>query len=208
MKQIIDTISKNQLSIYLLSIGEEIIKRGIILLGLLTFALASCQKHDPNSPGKEFMPDMYRSLALESDMAYVLKNGDTIQVNRLPVAGTIPRGFMPYAYANDTAGYANAGRFLHNPLAKTLANITQGEVLYGKYCFNCHGTKGLGDGLVALKFPGAPPSFASPILMALPEGKMFHTLTYGKNLMGSHASQLNSEERWKLVMYVQKLQGK
>ena len=26
--------------------------------------------------------------------------------------------------------------------------------------------------------------------------------------MGAHASQLNKEERWKLVWYVQKLQGK
>jgi hypothetical protein len=31
-------------------------------------------------------------------------------------------------------------------------------------------------------------------------------MTYGKGLMGSHASQLSQEERWKLVYYVQKLQ--
>ena len=36
---------------------------------------------------------------------------------------------------------------------------------------------------------------------------MFHTITYGKNLMGSHASQLNNEERWKVIRYVQTLQG-
>ena len=33
-------------------------------------------------------------------------------------------------------------------------------------------------------------------------------MTYGKGLMGSHASQLTKEERWKVVYYVQKLQGK
>ncbi len=155
------------------------------------------------------MPDMYRSPALESDMAYVsLTNGDTLQTNRLPAAGTIPRGFMPYMYANDTGGYADAGRYLHNPLAKNIINLNQGEILYGKFCITCHGPLGHGDGPVALKLPGAPPSYVSPILMALPEGKMFHTLTYGKNLMGSHASQLTADERWKLVMYVQKLQGK
>ena len=32
-------------------------------------------------------------------------------------------------------------------------------------------------------------------------------MTYGKGLMGSHAGQLTQEERWKLVLYVQKLQG-
>ena len=33
-------------------------------------------------------------------------------------------------------------------------------------------------------------------------------MTYGKGLMGSHASQLTKEERWKVVYYVQHLQGK
>ena len=62
-------------------------------------------------------------------MAYVsLINGDTIQANRKPVAGTIPRGFMPYMYANDTAGYANAGRFLRNPIAKN-AGLEIGDVI-------------------------------------------------------------------------------
>jgi hypothetical protein len=33
-------------------------------------------------------------------------------------------------------------------------------------------------------------------------------MTYGKGLMGSHASQLTKEERWKVVYHVQTLQGK
>ena len=31
---------------------------------------------------------------------------------------------------------------------------------------------------------------------------MFHTITYGKGLMGSHAPQLYKEERWMLVHYI------
>jgi len=111
-------------------------------------------------------------------------------------------------YANDTAGYANAGRYLHNPLEKNDINLKKGEDLYGKFCVHCHGTTGQGDGPVGLKLPGAPPSYTGAVLMALPEGKMFHTITYGKNLMGSHASQLTVDERWKIIMYVHKLQGK
>ncbi len=38
--------------------------------------------------------------------------------------------------------------------------------------------------------------------LAISEGKMFHTITYGKGLMGSHSSQLTQEERWKLVHYI------
>lgn len=185
----------------------------LAIFGCITIGFTSCSKKNPNSPGVEYMPDMYRSPSLESNMAYEKivdgkETTDTLQVNRLPVAGTIARGFMPYPYTNDTTGYGNAGRFLHNPLPKTEANIMQGEILYGKFCVHCHGTTGQGDGLVALKLPGPPPSYTSPVLMALPEGKMFHTLTYGKNLMGSHASQLTVDERWKLILYVHKLQGK
>lgn len=42
----------------------------------------------------------------------------------------------------------------------------------------------------------------------LPEGKIFHSLHWGKNVaMGSHASQLSKEERWHVTHYVQFLQN-
>lgn len=182
------------------------------VFGCVTIAASSCGKKDPNSPGVEFMPDMYRSPSLESNMGYVriTENGkfgpDTLQANRMPVNGTIPRGFMPYQYANDTAGYANAGRYLRNPLQKNEANLAEGEVLYGKYCVHCHGAGGEADGLVAAKLPGPPPSYKSPALLALPEGKMFHSIYYGKNLMGAHGPLMSKEEIWKVVLHIQKLQ--
>lgn len=179
----------------------------IAVVGCVSTSMTSCKKHDPNSPGTEFMPDMYRSPSLETNMAFIdMNNGDTLQANRLPVEGTIARGYMPYEYPNTTEGYENAGANLHNPLAKTEANLAEGEVLYGKYCVHCHGKSGAGDGKVADKLPGPPPSYSGP-LKDLSEGKAFHSITYGKGLMGSHASQLTQEERWKVVMYVQKLQN-
>ena len=182
----------------------------IAVVSCIAISITSCSKQDPNSPGVEFMPDMYRSPSFETNSFAVVKKADgtfdTIQTNRLPVKGTIPRGFMPYPYANDTAGYANAGRFLHNPLSKTPENLAEGEVLYGKFCVHCHGASGQADGPVASKLSGPPPSYTSAALMALPEGKMFHTITYGKGIMGSHASQVNVNERWKIIMYIQKLQ--
>ena len=51
----------------------------------------------------------------------------------------------------------------------------------------------------------SPPSYKAA-LKDLSEGKMFHTLMYGKNLMGSHASQISAEDRWKIIYYVQSLQ--
>jgi mono/diheme cytochrome c family protein len=181
----------------------------VAVFGCVTIAFTSCEKHNANSPGVEFMPDMYRSPSLESNMGYVsIDNGkeslDTLQANRLPVAGTIARGYMPYAYPNTPEGYEAAGLNLHSPLQNNEMNLKKGEELYGKFCVHCHGKGGEADGLVAGKLPGPPPTYSS--LKNLPEGKMFHTITFGKGLMGPHASLLSQEERWQVVQYIHKLQ--
>jgi len=46
------------------------------------------------------------------------------------------------------------------------------------------------------------------LMQDMPAGKIYHTIMYGLNAMGSHASQLSPDERWKVVMYVQQLQKK
>lgn len=178
------------------------------LTGLLIAGFSSCGKRDVNSPGVEFMPDMYRSPSLEYYQVHTV-DGDTINNSAMkPVNGTVARGYMPYAYENNTQGYEAAGINLKNPLAaKSREDYEKdGEVIYGKFCVHCHGEAGMGDGKVGAKLPGPPPAY-NGTLKNLSEGKMFHTLTYGKGTMGSHASQLTQEERWKVVFYVQKLQG-
>ncbi len=180
---------------------------GSALTALLVVGFTSCGKKDPNSPGVEFMPDMYRSPSLEYYQTHTV-DGDTVDNAMKPVAGTVARGYMTYGYKNDPAGYDAAGLNLKNPLtAKSREEYEkEGEVIYGKFCVHCHGATGMGDGKVSAKLPGAPPAY-SGTLKNLPEGKIFHSITYGKGLMGQHASQLTQEERWKLVYYVQKLQG-
>ena len=77
---------------------------------------------------------------------------------------------------------------------------------------HCHGEKGNGDGsLIATgKFP-PPPSYVTGVssrggnMRDLTDGKIYHTITYGINLMGPHATLVNPEERWKIVMYVHQL---
>jgi mono/diheme cytochrome c family protein len=156
------------------------------------------------------MPDMYRSPSLETNLVEVIKNEDgttdTVMSNRHPVKGTISRGNMPYTYANTNEGYEAAGKELKNPFKKNEVNFAEGEKLYNVYCDHCHGEKGEADGLVASKLPGPPPSYTTA-LKDLVEGKIFHSITYGKGMMGSHSGQLSIEERWKVTMYVQKLQG-
>jgi mono/diheme cytochrome c family protein len=175
--------------------------------------LGSCTK-DPLSPGVEYMPDMYRSPSIET---YGVNTNYTDSMSaRLPVSGTISQGAipgqsslvdaMPYALPNTPEGYEQAGTSLMSPIAKSEATIAEGKVIFEKMCMHCHGAQGGGDGkLIGTgKFP-PPPAYNGP-LKALPEGKMFHTITYGKGLMGSHASQLSKSERWKVIHYIQELQ--
>ena len=91
------------------------------------FALSSC-KQDPNSPGVEYMPDMYRSPALEAYVDYgTNKTMDWTQdmkdaaglvavQSRVPAANTIPYVkaemmpyVMPYAMNNTPEDYERAG---------------------------------------------------------------------------------------------------
>jgi hypothetical protein len=40
----------------------------------------------------------------------------------------------------------------------------------------------------------------------MPEGTMFHSVTYGKGMMGSYASQLTTKQRWMVIHYIKEKQ--
>ena len=172
------------------------------IAAVAALSLSSCT-NAPNSPGFEFMPDMYRSPSLEYYSTHTL-NGDTLMTAKAPVAGTIARGHMPAIPPG--MDYEKAGLYLKNPITVSEAVLKDGQELYSKFCVHCHGDAGKGDGKVAGKLPGPPGAYDGP-LKNLPEGKIFYSISHGKGMMGAHDSQLSSEERWKLVHYVQKLQG-
>jgi ABC-type Fe3+/spermidine/putrescine transport system ATPase subunit len=39
------------------------------------------------------------------------------------------------------------------------------------------------------------------------QGQIYHAIVYGKNAMGSYASQLDTKQRWQIVSYVKKIQS-
>lgn len=181
------------------------------IASLAMVLLTSCGR-DANDPGTEFMPDMYRSPAYAVYSSN--PNFPDSLAMQTPVKGTIPRGYTFFSYPASIEGYEAASRDVKNPLPFTEENLAEGQRLYGIFCIHCHGEAGNGDGnLVAIgKFP-PPPSYSAGnssrggAMKDLTDGKIFHTITYGVNLMGAHASQINPEERWKITMFVHQLQG-
>jgi mono/diheme cytochrome c family protein len=115
---------------------------------------------------------------------------------------------MPYTIPNNQDGYELAGVSIKSPLTETEAVVAKGKAIYENFCVACHGKEGLGNGPVVEKGGHPAPGAYNGSLKNLPEGKMFHTLTYGKGVMGSHASQLTKEERWQVIAYVKVLQKK
>jgi mono/diheme cytochrome c family protein len=202
-----------------------------IVAGLfLMVTVSSCVKDD-NSPGYEYMPDMYRSPAIEAYVDYGevrhWRPTDSLK-NRLtalqPPAGTIPftgenanELTLPYKRLPSKAMVESHGVITTNfsetdydesvadlsPIAYDLANAEKGKVLYERFCDHCHGEKGAGDGQVAIASDGliSPPANA----FEKPEGQMFYSITYGKGVMGAHASQLNKKDRWEVIQYLKVL---
>jgi len=211
-------ILKKYTTIYILAVGAF-------------FTACTAGKDDT---GTEYAPNMYHSVPYEPlsqikdkragawvNSTSTSGKGEYYNSNsynpftmtmRVPPANTVRRGApIPYRIPKDSLTYAAA--VVKNPLPaegeEAEAILKEGKELYGRFCQHCHGKKGAADGTLA---SGDMPAFAgianltSDNLKGVSEGHIFHVITRGKGLMGSHASQLSEEERWKIVRYVKKLQ--
>lgn len=190
-------------------------KASIIVCALASLmALAIGCSDVKRNRGKAYMPDMQDSRAYETYSASpVFKDGQT---NREPVAGTVRRGevfvfHLSQDKTGDTANYY-ASRSIRNPLpALNEPDMKEAERLYLIHCGICHGTKLDGNGPLWKDGDGPYPSKPATLVgdakyEAMPEGQMFYSLTYGKNLMGSYASQLSAKQRWMVIHYIKSKQ--
>jgi mono/diheme cytochrome c family protein len=183
--------------------------KSIIWFSVPTLLLFGCVAGGDN-PGIEYAPNMYISQAYEpykQEKKFDYNpNGMTM---RLPVFGTIAKGQTEYVYPNPNTGegYEAAANFT-SWVSPTESNVGNGELKYNTYCTPCHGSKGKNDGSIfkSGKMPGPSWSgFQDEYIQNLPVGKIYHTITYGKGLMGSHASVLTPKERWQVIYYVKSL---
>jgi len=192
-------------------------KLSIIFFLAAGIVLVSCSDIR-RKPGAIYMPDMAYSRAYETYMDHTQLEKDGIFYNSKPVAGTIARGEeMPFPYEKDAPGDSTnyvASKQVTNPLPKLSATeLKEGERLFLVNCAICHGPKLDGNG--PLYKGGQGPYPAKPATLvgdaryeAMPEGQMFYSVTYGKNLMGSYASQLNRRQRWMVIDYIKSQQAK
>ena len=55
-------------------------------------------------------------------------------------------------------------------------------------------------------YPLKPRSLVSEEAVNLRDGEIYHSITLGFGGMGAHGSQIRPDDRWKLVLYIRKLQ--
>ena len=176
----------------------------ITLLVGITILVSSC--HDNSKPNYQYMPNMYEAVSYNTySESTAFKNG---KEGQLPVEGTIKRGFEPYEYPNTPeALIAVKAANLKSPIDSiSTKDMDKAKALFEIYCAICHGVAGDGKGKLATqgKFLGIP-NYKDRIIN---EGSIFHVETYGLNLMGSHANQLSTHERWLVAAYVVELKSK
>lgn len=170
------------------------------------------------TPGSIYMPDMAYSRAYETYADHSNLKDKGINYNNLPVAGTVGRaeGYV-YHLAKDKAGDTTnyfASRMTPNPVTSlTKEELTETERLYLINCGICHGTKLDGNGPLWKggdgPFPAKPATLVGDAKYeAMTDGTMFYSVTYGRNLMGSYASQLTPKQRWEIIYYIKSKQGK
>ncbi len=189
-----------------------------LMLAVLAMTMSSCFMNK-RKPGWEYMPDMAHSVAYEtySETPYL---PDSMTNQKMP-KGTFPlyygfigrlSNYKPYYYSNSTAGYDSAGLYVNDTVFTTPDDIAEGQRNFLVYCAVCHGKEGKADGTIVnnpnIKNPfPPPPSYYDKDKLALPIGKMFHTVHYGKGLMGSYASQLDQKQIWQILHFVKSMQA-
>ncbi len=97
---------------------------------------------------------------------------------------------------------------------KTMA---RGAERFGIYCTPCHGQSGKGDGMInqraeQLTLAGVANAWIPPTditqehLRYMPVGQLFDSITNGVRNMPPYGSQILTEDRWAIIMYVRALQ--
>lgn len=181
--------------------------KSIVAAGLLLgLSLAACNSGGMRrNPGKIYAPDMTYSRAYDAYTAN--PNFADSQTSRLPVAGTIAMGHELPDHL--TEGDTNAYKTFTTAMRFNTQELAEGARLYNIYCGICHGTNldGQGPLFTSGKFAAMPANFKDAKYLHMPVGTMYAAVKYGKNAMGSYASQLDVKQRWQVIAYIKKKQA-
>ena len=178
----------------------------VVAAAAASIGLLSCNSGDMRrNPGKAYAMDMTYSRAY--DYYNLNPNFTDSETARLPVMGTVARGHaLPdHLVEGDTAAYktfTTSAKFNDEELG-------EGKRLFNIYCAICHGTALDGNGPLysSGKFAAMPANLVSGDKLKMPVGQIYAAIKYGKNAMGSYASQIDAHQRWMIIAYIKQTQA-
>lgn len=177
-------------------------RRAVWVLAALAVLQTACLWSDEKPPFT-YAPDMRVAVPYESFSANpIFADGKTMQS---PAPGTIARGHPPFAFGPGAEQAVRAGQTLELPIAPTATNLARGAHLYATFCAICHGPSGLGDGPMTGSI-APPPAYSSLPVRDYPPGRLMHVATWGTGRMSGYRGQIETDDRWRIVLHVQTLQ--
>ena len=167
----------------------------------------------PRKPVNGTVPRGYAAIGLQGgnagmDAAAKVSGTHRTSDIKIPINGSVPY------YYGDTEEERNRAmaEITNNPFPITADGLAKGKELYVIYCGICHGDKGDGAGYLVRDdggvYPAAPANFLLEEHVQASEGRYYHSIMYGKNVMGAYKDKLSYEERWQVIHYIRSLQAK
>jgi cytochrome c553 len=171
-------------------------------------AMASCTTDLHRNTGRTYAPDMTYSRAVDFYHGTEKIENQGGSYNKMPAPNTIAReqSLPEHIGENDTL-LADANKC---NMLLTEADVEVGKRLYLIQCGICHGEQLDGNGplYTSGKFAAMPANLKSgEKYLKMSQGRIYHGIVYGKNAMGSYASQLDTKQRWQIVAYIKKVQS-
>jgi mono/diheme cytochrome c family protein len=173
----------------------------VVVMGLMSCDSGNMRR----TPGHIYAPDMTYSRAYD---AYTTNpNFADSMTSRLPVEGTIARGHQMPDHLKE--GDTNAYKTFTTSAKFSEAELKEGGRLFNIYCGICHGQNldGQGPLFASGKFASMPANFKDAKYLHMSVGQMYAAIKYGKNMMGSYASQIDIKQRWMIIAYIKKVQS-
>ncbi len=131
---------------------------------------------------------------------------------RQPVDSTVPRYGSKYNF--EQVEYMIPEAQFTNPLPDDTFYLERGRERFETFCVPCHNHDGKGKGLIITKAnlkPGEegfpePANLTRPETKKMTDGRFFHVLSSGQNLMFGVTEKLSVNERWSVIKYIRFLQ--
>lgn len=156
-------------------------------------------------PPIEVFPDMDRQPKLRPQAA----NGffaDRLS-SQMRVAGTIAMGDAYEDTPVNTGRISGTTNFVDLiPVPVTQELLKRGQQRFNINCSPCHGEAGDGKGVTTKYGMVGVANFHDQRIINMPDGEIFNTITYGKNLMGSYGANVTIADRWAIIAYVRTLE--